>query len=105
GWPMLAGAATIVGGVLNVFGDFFLTFTCDLGIEGAGISTVIGQSVALLILLTHFISRKNTVSFTRITDFWKRSKEITAIGFSSFICSISMGFMMILFNNQIMRYF
>ena len=61
GSPLLAGAATIAGGVLNVFGDFFLTFTCDLGIEGAGIATVVGQSIAFLILLTHFISKKNTV--------------------------------------------
>lgn len=105
GSPLLAGAATIAGGVLNVFGDFFLTFTCDLGIEGAGIATVVGQSIAFLILLTHFISKKNTVSFTRMTDFWRKSKEITSIGFSSFICSVSMGFMMILFNNQIVAYF
>lgn len=105
GSPLLAGTATIAGGVLNVFGDFFLTFTCDLGIEGAGIATVVGQGIAFLILLTHFISKKNTVSFTRMTDFWRKSKEIISIGFSSFICSVSMGFMMILFNNQIVAYF
>lgn len=105
GSPMLAGVSAIAGGVLNIFGDFFFTFFCDMGIEGAGVATVIGQTVTVLITLTHFLSKKNTVGFTRISDFGRKSKEIVSIGFSSFLCSISMGFMMILFNNQIVRYF
>lgn len=98
GSPMLAGVSAIAGGVLNIFGDFFFTFFCDMGIEGAGIATVIGQAVTVLITLTHFLSKKNTVGFTRISDFGRKSKEIVSIGFSSFLCSVSMGFMMILFN-------
>ena len=36
GSPGLVGAATVCGGIFNVFGDFFLTFTCNMGIEGRG---------------------------------------------------------------------
>lgn len=103
GSPALVGMATICGGVFNIFGDFFLTFTCDLGIEGAAIATVVGQALVFIIQTIHFFSKKNTVSFVKIASFMKRSRAIMSIGFSSFICSVGMGFMVILFNNQIVR--
>lgn len=105
GSPTLVGAATICGGVLNVFGDFFLTFTCDMGIEGAAIATVIGQSMVFLIQIFHLFSKKNTIAFTRVSFFWKRGMGIASIGMSSFLCSVGMGILVVLFNNQIMRYF
>ncbi|MDO5422690.1 MAG: MATE family efflux transporter [Eubacteriales bacterium] len=105
GSPMLVGAATVCGGVFNIFGDFFLTFTCDLGIEGAAIATVVGQSLVCLIQLLHLFSRKNTLAFTKVSSFWKRGIGIASIGFSSFLCSVGMGIVVVLFNNQIMRYF
>lgn len=104
GSPSLVGIATVCGGVFNIFGDFFLTFTCDLGIEGAAIATVGGQGIAFAIQMVHFFTRKNTVSFVRIRNFWKQGKEIVSIGFASFVCSVGMGFLIVLFNNQIMRY-
>ena len=105
GSPALVGVATICGGVLNIFGDIFLTFTCDLGIEGAAIATVVGQTVVFLIQLLHLFSRKNTLSFTRVSSFWRRGVGIASIGFSSFLCSVGMGCLVVLFNNQVMRYF
>ncbi len=105
GSPTLVGIATVCGGVFNIFGDFFLTFTCDMGIEGAAIATVAGQLIVFIIQLTHFFSKNNTVAFTKIKDFLNQSKAIISVGFSSFICSVGMGVMVILFNNQIMHYF
>lgn len=104
GSPTLVGIATICGGVFNIFGDFFLTFTCNMGIEGAAIATVVGQSLVFVIQLIHFFSKKNTVSFVKVTSFIKKSKAIMSIGLSSFVCSVGMGFMVILFNNQIVHY-
>lgn len=103
GSPSLVGIATVCGGIFNIFGDFFLTFTCDLGMEGAAIATVAGQAIAFAIQLIHFFTARNTVSFVRITGFLKHTREIVSIGFSSFICSVGMGFLIVLFNNQIMR--
>lgn len=105
GSPALVGVATVCGGVFNVFGDFFLTFTCDMGIEGAAIATVIGQSIVFLIQLLHLFSPKNTIAFTRVISFWKQGIKMMSIGFSSFLCSVGMGVIVVLFNNQIMRYF
>lgn len=105
GSPALTGIATVCGGVLNIFGDVFLTFTCDMGIEGAAVATVAGQGLVFLIQLIHLFSKKNTIAFTRVTSFWKRGIGIASVGFSSFLCSVGMGVVVVLFNNQIMRYF
>lgn len=105
GSPTLVGVATVCGGVFNIFADFFLTFTCDMGIEGAAIATVIGQSIVFLIQLIHLFSKKNTIAFTKFSSFWKRGIKIASIGFPSFFCSVGMGIVVVLFNNQIMRYF
>ena len=88
GSPALVGIATVCGGVLNIFGDFFLTFTCDMGIEGAAIATVLGQSSVFLIQLLHLFTKRNTIAFTRVSSFWKRGAEIVSVGLSSFLCSV-----------------
>lgn len=108
GSPALVGIATVCGGVFNIFGDFFLTFTCDMEIEGAGIATVAGQSLVFLIQLLHLLRKKNTIGFARINSFasfWKRGVKMMSIGFSSFMGSVGSGVVVVLFNNQIMRYF
>ena len=105
GAPTLVGIATVCGGVFNIFGDIFLTFTCDMGIEGAGLATVLGQVIVFRIQLIHLFSKKNTIKFAKASNFWKRGAAVASIGFSSCLCSIGMGIVVVLFNNQIMRYF
>lgn len=105
GSPTLVGAATVCGGLFNILGDYFLTFTCNMGIEGAAIATVVGQAIVFLIQLLHLFSKKNTLALIKVASFWKRSVRTMSIGFSSFLCSVGMGTVAILFNNQIMRYF
>lgn len=105
GSPGLAGGSVIVGGLLNIVGDFVLTFTFDLGIEGAAIASVVGQLVADIILLTHYFKTRNTLRFGKVKAFARRTKEILALGFPPFIGDISMSLLVILFNNQVMRYF
>ncbi len=75
-----------------------------LGIEGAAIATVAGHGIVFLIQLAHLFSPKNTIAFTRFSSFWKRGAKIASIGFSSFFCSVGMGIVVVLFNNQIVRY-
>lgn len=105
GSPGLAGGSVIAGGVLNIIGDYVLTFTFDLGIEGAAIASVAGQLLADIILLSHFFRGRNTLCFARVREFGRRTKEILALGFPPFIGDISMSFLVILFNNQVMRYY
>lgn len=102
--PGLATFAVLFGGIFNVFGDYFFVFTLDMGIMGAGLATVVGSVLSLLLMLIHFLKKKNTLRFLRPSGFFSKSGEIISTGFSTFFVDVAMGILTILFNNQISRY-
>lgn len=104
GNPSLATKAVIFGGIFNVFGDYFLVFTLDMGIFGAGLATVLGSVASLLIMCTHFFRKRNTLRLVRPTKLLTKWKEITVTGFSTFFIDVAMGILTVLFNRQILKY-
>ncbi len=104
GNPQLATAAVLAGGIFNVFGDYFFVFTCDTGIFGAGLATVIGELITVAVMLSHFAHRKNTLRLEMPLAPVLFSRKIVEVGFSVFLIDIAMGILTVLFNRQILRY-
>lgn len=104
GNPGLATKAVLFGGIFNVFGDYFFVFTLDMGIMGAGLATAIGSVFSLLIMLTHFGSKRNTLRLEKPTRLFFRLKTISVTGFSTFFIDVAMGILTMLFNRQILKY-
>jgi putative MATE family efflux protein len=102
--PGLATAGVLAGGIFNVLGDWFFVFYLDLGIWGAGFATALGSVISLAVILTHFLSKRNTLKFTRVTKLFYKLKKIFVTGFSTFFIDIAMGILTVLFNRQIMKY-
>ena len=102
--PGLATLGVLSGGIFNVFGDYFFVFTCDMGIYGAGLATAIGSGISFLVMMTHFISRKNTLRLVKPEKLAHKLREITVTGFSTFFVDAAMGILTVLFNRQIMKY-
>lgn len=75
-----------------------------MGIYGAGLATAIGFAVSFLVMLTHFLSRKNTLRLVRPKGIFGKLGEIVVTGFSSFFVDVAMGILTVLFNRQIMKY-
>ncbi len=102
--PGLATLGVLSGGIFNIFGDYFFVFTCDMGIYGVGLATAIGSGVSFLVMLTHFVSRKNTLRLVKPEGLVHKLREITVTGFSTFFIDVAMGILTVLFNRQIMKY-
>lgn len=102
--PALATGAVLVGGIFNIFGDYFFVFTCDMGAYGAGLATAIDSAITFLVMLSHFFMKKNTLRLVRPTRLLGKLKEISITGFSTFFIDVAMGILTILFNRQIMHY-
>lgn len=58
GRAALAMLGLTAGSVINIFGDWFLMYQWDMGVEGAGISTALSQFISFCILLFMFLSGK-----------------------------------------------
>ncbi len=104
GAPGLATWSVLAGGIFNIFGDYFFVFALDMGVLGAGIATAAGSVISLLIMLTHFISKKNTIRLEISSGTFKKILRISTTGFSSFFIDVAMGILTVLFNRQIMKY-
>lgn len=104
GRPALATGAVVAGGVFNIFGDYYLVFVADLGILGAGIATCLGAGIAVLLMATHFLSRRNTLRLVGGGPVFPTVGKIGVTGFSAFFVDIAMGILTILFNRQIMAW-
>lgn len=102
--PGLATLGVLSGGIFNIIGDYFFVFTCDMGIYGAGLATAIGSCVSFAAMLTHFISKKNTLRLVKPQRILRKLGEITVTGFSTFFIDVAMGILTVLFNRQIMKY-
>ncbi len=102
--PGLATFGVLSGGVFNIFGDYFFVFTCDMGIYGAGLATAIGAAISFIVMMTHFVSRKNTLRLIKPENLFAKLREISVTGFSTFFIDVAMGILTVLFNRQIMKY-
>ncbi len=102
GHPGLATAGVLAGGIFNIFGDYFFVFTCDMGAFGAGLATAVGSVISILVMLSHFFTKKNTLRLVRPSGLLGKLREISVTGFSTFFIDIAMGILTILFNRQIM---
>lgn len=104
--PTLATIASVVGGIVNIIGDIFLVFDfgAGLGIVGAGLATTIGQTVTVLVLLTHFFKKCNSLKLELPKNIIKNSCLVYKTGVSAFLLDMCMGVVVIIFNNQINKY-
>lgn len=102
--PKLAMIAVITGGVSNIILDLIFIYISKIGMKGAAVATVIGSTITVLILITHFLSKKNTMKIISGSIEVSKMKKIFQSGVPSFLIEIANGVIMFLFNLQLLRY-
>ena len=60
--------------------------------------------ISIIVMLSHFFTKKNTLRLVRPANLFRKFREISVTGFSTFFIDIAMGILTILFNRQIMTY-
>jgi putative MATE family efflux protein len=104
GAPGFALNAILIGGGLNIFGDWLFVFPLDMGIEGAAIATVIGTSVQVLIMCCYFLRKRCGLRLVKPDRMFRAIKKILGIGFGASILDLGAVVLAIILINQIMRY-
>lgn len=101
--PKKAMFAVIFSGFLNIILDYIFVFPLNMGMRGAAIATVFSYTISYLILLTHLLSKNNTLKFRK--GFYKLSyiTRIFKCGLPSLFIEVSLGFVIFIFNIQILK--
>ena len=74
------------GGLLNIFGDYFLVMKCGLGVYGAGLATAASQVVSFSILLFMYLKMaQSSISLKAVSREFKLYLTICKVGLPSLI--------------------
>lgn len=105
GSPRFALLCTITGTGLNIFLDWLFIFPLDMGIQGAGIATVIGQ-LTVFVMVMWYLCHFRAASFKRehfkIT--FQLFRKITGIGSAGALNQASMLISQVVINNALRYY-
>ena len=104
GAPGLAMSAVIIGGCVNIFGDWFFCFPLGMGMTGAALATVLGTCIQVIIMCSHFFTKKCTLRFVKPNHIKPAICQTLSIGFGASVLDLGTVILAIIMNNQIMHY-
>lgn len=101
--PRLTMTAMIIGSFSNILLDYIFIFPMKMGIFGAVFATGLSPIISMIIMLSHWIKRKNTFHVCRVKMKAHMIRQELALGFPSLIAQLSSGIVMITFNAIILK--
>ncbi len=104
GDPNRAMAGVLLGGAVNIVLDLVFVFLLQMGIGGAALASVIGMVIQVMVGATHFLSRRNGLKFIKPKHVSSSIIQIIGNGIPSFFNEFANGFIVLLFNIQILKY-
>lgn len=104
GSPRFVMYCTLIGGVINVIGDWLFVFPLKMGMPGAAIATVLGSAVQTVLLLGFILRKKTSLKFVKPYNLLSAIKKTVTVGFGSGIGSLSLIAISFIANNQIMKH-
>ncbi len=104
GDPNRAMAGVLLGGAANIVLDIVFVFPLQMGIGGAAFASVIGMVIQVIVGITHFFSSKNGLKFIKPKHVVSSIGQIIGNGIPSFFNEFANGFIVLLFNIQILKY-
>lgn len=101
--PRLAMTTMTLGSFANIILDYTFIFPMKMGIFGAIFATGLSSVIGIIIMLSHWIKRKNTFHLCRTKVKAQIVRQELALGFPSLVAQLSVGIEMITFNAIILK--
>ena len=105
GNPRLAFWGMIVGAVSNVFLDWLFIFPLQMGIKGAAIASGLGQVLACMVLISHFIKKRGELTLALPQMSMRSAGQIIKTGLPEFITQMSQPVVILCYNFLILKTF
>ena len=107
GFSNFAMLTTVIGAVINIILDPILIFTCNMGVEGAAVATVLSQAVSAVWVLWFLTKGKKTILRLRLSCMRLVGKVIgpcLLLGISGFVMLSTESALSICFNTSLQGY-
>ena len=104
GSPNKVMAAVIIGGVFNVFGDWFFVFPMKWGMFGTALATVLGNAIQFVVLCSHFFSKSCRLKIVKPFSPVRACRNVLTAGFSAGVINITYIILTVILNKQVLRY-
>ena len=101
--PKLGLVISIIAGIANMIGDYLFIYVLRLGLTGAGLATVLSQTLGGLIPLLYFLNKTHTLHFVKTKIELKVITTSMTNGISEMLTNISLSVVTIFYNLQLMR--
>lgn len=101
--PQLSMAAMLIGSFSNIVLDYIFIFPLKMGIFGAVFATGLSPVISIVLMLPHWLKKKNTFHLTKTGIGAEIVKQELSLGFPSLISQLSSGIVMITFNAIILK--
>lgn len=101
--PKLAMTATLLSGLFNIIFDYILMFPLEMGMAGAALATGISPVISMSVCMIHYISKKNTIVFTKSIPSAKKLVSACSLGIAAFIGELSSGITTLVFNFMLLH--
>lgn len=96
--PQLSMMAMLIGSFSNIILDYIFIFPLRMGIFGAVFATGLSPVISMLMMLPHWLGKRNTFHVTRTKIRACVAMQTLSLGFPSLIAQLSSGIVMITFN-------
>ena len=103
GSPKFSMEAMLIGSFSNIVLDYIFIFPMQMGIFGAIFATGLSPIISIVMLLPHWIEKKNTFHFVKTKIQKAIIKQDLSLGFPSLVAQLSSGITMITFNVIILK--
>lgn len=104
GDPQLAMIGLVVTAVLNIILNYWMIFILDLEVLGAALATVLATIVGVLVYALHFFKKGSGLKLVKFKLKWLDIRNISSIGFPSFLSEAGMGVFVMGYNIALAYY-
>lgn len=94
----LAMSAMLSGCLFNIVFDYIFVFPMGLGLFGAVLATAVAPIISILILLQHFVKKKNRFRLIRVRPDVRLVASAAGLGVPSLVTEVSSGLVIAVFN-------
>lgn len=104
GYPHLSTIGVIISALTNIVLDYVFVMKFNWGLEGAALATGLARLFSFVFFMSHFLGKNSKLKFCKFKFEMPFIKRIMSIGFSDCATELSLGIIILLFNQCILMF-